>query len=238
MRLSCPNCAAIYELSEDRLTPGGSHVQCSDCHTRWFARPPALAAPSPAPAPLQAVERPSEDEIIARLETRAATRGTAAPAPAASSFSEPIAFPGPTRPRPAEQPAAEPQTAHPPSAAAAAAPAPATPAPPTQAPPPAAAAPTPLRPRSDRPAPAAPRPNAPAPGRPQPGARGQGRLGFALALALALLGLGLYLGAEGLAAQAPAAAPALQSYAAGIDAARDWIEAALGPLRPQAAPDA
>ena len=27
MRLSCPNCAAIYELSEDRLTPGGSHVQ-------------------------------------------------------------------------------------------------------------------------------------------------------------------------------------------------------------------
>jgi predicted Zn finger-like uncharacterized protein len=233
MRLSCPNCAAIYELSEDRLTPGGSHVQCSDCHTRWFARPPALAAPSPAP--LQAVERPSEDEIIARLETRSAARGTAAPAPAASSFSEPIAFPGPTRPRPAEPPTAEPQTARPPSAAAPVAPAPATPAPPTQAPPTPAAAPTPLRPRSDRPA---PRPNAPEPGRPQPGARGQGRLGFALALALALLGLGLYLGSEGLAAQAPAAAPALRSYAAGIDAARDWIEAALGPLRPQAAPDA
>ncbi|PJN93938.1 hypothetical protein CNY89_17450, partial [Amaricoccus sp. HAR-UPW-R2A-40] len=50
MRLSCPNCAAIYELSEDRLTPGGSHVQCSECHTRWFARPPALAAP-PSPSP-------------------------------------------------------------------------------------------------------------------------------------------------------------------------------------------
>lgn len=233
MRLSCPNCAAIYELSEDRLTPGGSHVQCSECHTRWFARPPALAAPSPSPAPLQAVERPSEDEIIARLETRAAARGTAAPAPAASSFSEPIAFPGPMRPRPADPPAAEPQTARPTSAAAPVAPAPATQAPPTPA-----AAPTPLRPRSDRPAPTAPRPNVPEPGRPRPDARGQGRLGFALALALALLGLGLYLGSEGLAAQAPAAAPALQSYAAGIDAARDWIEAALGPLRPQAAPDA
>jgi predicted Zn finger-like uncharacterized protein len=211
MRLSCPNCAAIYELSEDRLTPGGSHVQCSDCHTRWFARPPALAAPPPAPSiPASAVarERPSEDEIIARLETRASARGAAAPASTAPA-SDPIAFPGPTRPQPA--PRAEPP---------AAAPSPASPAAPQPA--------TPLRPRVDRPAAT----SAPAAPRPHPSRPGKGRLGFGLAVGLATLGLALYLGAESLADSAPATAPALESYAAGIDAARDWIQATFGSLRP------
>lgn len=199
MRLSCPNCDAIYELSEDRLTPGGGHVQCGECHTRWFARPPAPASPAPA------AERPSEDEIIARLETRAAARGPATPAPR-GPFSEPIAFPGAPRPQPA------------PSGA------------PTG---PAPAPPTPLRPRGDRPAPAAAPPALP----PRSGRRG-GRLGFALALGLVAIGLGLYLGSGVLAARAPSAAPTLHAYAAGIDAARDWVEAALGPLREGAPPDA
>ena len=56
MRLTCPNCGAEYEVPEGLVPPGGKHVQCSDCHTRWFMRGAA---------------RPmlSEDQIIRRLET-------------------------------------------------------------------------------------------------------------------------------------------------------------------------
>lgn len=217
MRLSCPNCGAIYELPEDRLPEGGGHVQCTDCHTRWFARRPPAAAPG---------ERPSEDEIIARLEARTPPR--AAPAPGASgapgASAETIPFPGPRRPQPEpqaqpqSQPQAQPQTQASPAAAA-------EPAQPGKVvPPQPAAQPTPLRPRPDRPTPAA------APGLP-PAPRRRGGLGFALALALAAAAFGLHLGARPLAAQIPAAAPALSAYADQVEALRDGIESTLGPLR-------
>ena len=173
MRLSCPNCGAIYELPEDRLPEGGGHVQCTDCHTRWFARRPPAAAPG---------ERPNEDEIIARLEARTPPR--AAPAPGTPGASaETIPFPGPRRPQP--DPQAQPQSQSQPQSQPQASPAPAEPAQPGKvAPPQPAAQPTPLRPRPDRPAPAA------APGLP-PAPRRRGGLGFARARALGATAFGL-----------------------------------------------
>ncbi len=58
MRLSCPNCATLYEVPDGALPAAGQHVQCTECHTRWFVK-------GPEPRALL-----SEDEILARLETR------------------------------------------------------------------------------------------------------------------------------------------------------------------------
>jgi predicted Zn finger-like uncharacterized protein len=57
MRLTCPNCGAEYEAPRSMMPAGGRHVQCSACHTRWFAR---------------ADSRPqlTEDQIIRKLESR------------------------------------------------------------------------------------------------------------------------------------------------------------------------
>ncbi|WP_290753681.1 zinc-ribbon domain-containing protein, partial [Amaricoccus sp.] len=92
MRLTCPTCAAAYELPDDQLPAGGSHVQCSSCHTRWFAR----ARPAE-------VEPPSEEEIIARLATRARPAPSDAPpdTPPARDPAAPTPFPTPPRPPPA-----------------------------------------------------------------------------------------------------------------------------------------
>ncbi len=44
MRLSCPNCDAQYELSDDAIPAGGRDVQCSNCGHAWFQMPPAHEA--------------------------------------------------------------------------------------------------------------------------------------------------------------------------------------------------
>lgn len=58
MRLSCPNCGTLYDVPDSALPAAGQHVQCTQCHTRWFARGPEPAT------------RLTEDQILARLETR------------------------------------------------------------------------------------------------------------------------------------------------------------------------
>lgn len=58
MRLSCPNCNQTYHLPDGALPQAGQHVQCSACHTRWFAK-------GRAPAP-----KLSEEEILANLDAR------------------------------------------------------------------------------------------------------------------------------------------------------------------------
>ena len=55
MRLTCPNCDAEYDVPDGMVPAAGRHVQCTSCHTRWFARGTAEAAPS-------------EDQIVTRLE--------------------------------------------------------------------------------------------------------------------------------------------------------------------------
>jgi predicted Zn finger-like uncharacterized protein len=52
MRLTCPNCGIEYEVPEGQVA-SGRHVQCTACHTRWFAR---------------ALRPASEEQVLARLE--------------------------------------------------------------------------------------------------------------------------------------------------------------------------
>ncbi len=94
MRLICPTCDTTYDVPSGQIPEAGRHVQCSNCHTRWFARPPAEAAPS-------------EDQVIYRLESRAARPRPVAPvsfAPAPGSRPEPVPEPAPA-PVPAPVPA-------------------------------------------------------------------------------------------------------------------------------------
>lgn len=68
MRLTCPNCAAEYEISAHLVPTDGRHVQCTACHTRWFARPFS------EPAPVE-----DEDVILRRLEARPRLVSSVAP---------------------------------------------------------------------------------------------------------------------------------------------------------------
>lgn len=48
MRLTCPNCAAQYEVDERVIPASGRDVQCSNCGQAWF-QPPAGAALAETP---------------------------------------------------------------------------------------------------------------------------------------------------------------------------------------------
>lgn len=65
MRLTCPNCAAEYEVPEDVIPAEGRDVQCSDCGQTWFQAAAAHTAAAPlaedAPAPAEAGEEPEQD---------------------------------------------------------------------------------------------------------------------------------------------------------------------------------
>jgi predicted Zn finger-like uncharacterized protein len=65
MRLTCPTCGARYEIADGMIAPEGQHVQCTNCHARWFERP---ASREPG-------GKFGEDEIIARLNRRAGGAG-------------------------------------------------------------------------------------------------------------------------------------------------------------------
>lgn len=79
MRLSCPNCGTEYDIPDGMVPAAGRHVQCTSCHTRWFAK-------------AQAAKSLSEDEILARLQMRDA-RPPAEPFVAGSRFPAPVAVP-------------------------------------------------------------------------------------------------------------------------------------------------
>jgi len=221
MRLTCPTCGAIYEPPEGLLPSVGSHVQCTACHTRWFFRP---ARPAPAM---------SEDQILARLETRrpdltlagqgaqAAPEGPPGDAATGGAPREPERAPEAEPPAPPPGPrrrldltgrevggAAEP--VHGPAALPA-----------------EADTPGPLRPTV-----AAARPVQ----RVEIGAETRaGRNRFAIGLTLGLLlgagALGLYRYGEPIGAKLPAAVPMLDAYDGHVASLRERIEAGLGPLR-------
>lgn len=63
MRLTCPNCGAIYEVPDNVIPEDGRDVQCSNCAHTWFQ--------GPAEAPIDASDAP-EDTIEVEEETVAA----------------------------------------------------------------------------------------------------------------------------------------------------------------------
>ncbi len=71
MRLTCPNCGAIYEVPDNVIPEDGRDVQCSNCAHTWFQGPatptdPAEEAPAPVEEPQEQVTEPeasADDEI-------------------------------------------------------------------------------------------------------------------------------------------------------------------------------
>ncbi len=217
MRLTCPNCAAEYEIAAHLVPPDGRHVQCTACHTRWFARPVA------EPAPVE-----DEDAILRRLEARPRLVSPVAPvvvplSPPAAPAPPVTAFERTDNTDAAEQAPAEPEVSED-----------------------APEVPEAEEPREWRPAlvPATGEPrivNLPAPsGRArldltvEPGPAPMtlvpsSRFGHGLVLALVVVALAAaaYLWRAPLAAQVPAAAPGLAAYGKFVDDLREALAGAF-----------
>jgi predicted Zn finger-like uncharacterized protein len=61
MKLSCPNCGAIYEVPENAIGATGRKIRCRACDTSWFEpgrAAPAVAAESPPPVASPAAPMP------------------------------------------------------------------------------------------------------------------------------------------------------------------------------------
>jgi predicted Zn finger-like uncharacterized protein len=220
MRLTCPNCGVEYEVPEAAVAPAGRHVQCTACHTRWFAR---------AAAPV------SEEQILSRLEAWS-------PRPRLVPVPDPEPAPEPGNEagnflweQPDAEGAAEPPRAQPAPTPLARPAGPVKPAHRPTVPRPAAVADSvpPARPAPRLDLDAGPVPAAAAPRR-----RSRFGRGLLLVLALAALALGAYRFRDDLAARAPEAAPALRAYGAWVDGVREEIEERIAPLRPAQAPAA
>jgi predicted Zn finger-like uncharacterized protein len=217
MRLSCPNCGVEYEVPEALVPEAGRHVQCTACHTRWFVRPGAV----------------SEDQILSRLEQWSPRPRLVAAAPDAPDpddvgnflWEEPEDS-GPPEPDPAA--AARPAAALEPAAAEPASRRDALPKP-GERPEVAGPAPRELRrsPRLELDTGARRGPEAAAP-------KPASRFGHGLVLVLAIFAAAFaaYRFRGEIAAQVPAARPALEAYGAEVDALRDRVEGYLAPLRP------
>ena len=57
MKLTCPSCAAAYDVADDAIGPNGRKVRCRACGASWHEPPrpravlPLALPPQPAPAP-------------------------------------------------------------------------------------------------------------------------------------------------------------------------------------------
>ena len=76
MRLTCPNCDAIYEVGDSVIPEEGRDVQCSACGTTWFQesaralrRSTASEDSSVAQDPVEAVESDSDPEAEAESQS-------------------------------------------------------------------------------------------------------------------------------------------------------------------------
>ncbi|WP_417475633.1 zinc-ribbon domain-containing protein [Leisingera sp.] len=95
MRLTCPNCAAQYEVPEEVIPAEGRDVQCSNCGETWFQ---AAAARATEPTTTDA-------------DSAAAPQETDAEHTAPASAKQPSqAGPSTPKPEPAPKPGAAPET--------------------------------------------------------------------------------------------------------------------------------
>lgn len=251
MRLTCPNCGAAYDAPANLIPRDGRHVQCSDCHTRWFVtggerptlseeqvlarlesrRPKLRAVPEPEPEP----EPVAEHFIWESPEPGTAGDDDPAPGPADPHIerAEPAGRSVPSRPalRPGTAPS-KPGAFDPAGLSAAPSVPQPLPVPDTPEPPPT----HPATPRSSAGPTAAP--DRPAPRRTSPrldltgehvgegGARpSRSRFGRGLAVALACFAVALlaYVYADRLAVWAPPLAPAVGAYVDFVDTLRDAV---------------
>ena len=74
MRVTCPNCSAVYEAPDAALGVGGRRVECSACGQQWFQPGPELEAMESGPSTMPGLSDAAR-ELSALSET------TPAPAP-------------------------------------------------------------------------------------------------------------------------------------------------------------
>ena len=99
MRLTCPNCAAQYEVPEDVIPAEGRDVQCSNCGQTWFQA--AAGAPA-AETPAEDAAAAPEAEAAPVAETPPESHPEPEPEPAEESFAEPAEAAAEEDPEPEE----------------------------------------------------------------------------------------------------------------------------------------
>lgn len=241
MRLTCPNCGAVYEIAEAMVPVAGRHVQCTACHTRWFVRG-------------EVAKEESEDDIVQRLEARSHLRPV--PTPVREVAPEPAPFPRSQRSDPASSvgtPPSQPPDKAPDALAPQREPErPGVPAPDRKPVSPTQPRPVAAGPQGPRAVPAKPagRPMQPGEGpslRPAPRldlgvdsgrqsaapAPAPTRFWRGVAVVLVVFGLALaaYVWRIELATRVPAAAPAINAYGQSIDTLRLELEQHIERLR-------
>ncbi|MFW8595621.1 zinc-ribbon domain-containing protein [Cribrihabitans neustonicus] len=77
MRLTCPNCAAQYEVPDDVIPAEGRDVQCSECDQTWFQ--PGVAEEAAAQAPDTTRPEHTKPEAPETAAPDAPESGTPAP---------------------------------------------------------------------------------------------------------------------------------------------------------------
>lgn len=87
-RITCPNCAARYEIAAEVLGPAGKKVRCVRCGHVWLAtsegeaRASGLSDAPPWPEPRQVrVREPEEESAAEPVRAAAITAAAAAPPP-------------------------------------------------------------------------------------------------------------------------------------------------------------
>ncbi len=95
MRLTCPNCAAQYEIDASLIPETGRDVQCSNCGKTWFQPPEGglpVEEPAPEPAPEPALEpevaepEPAPEPVAAEPEPAPEAPVEPAPEPVGDGF--------------------------------------------------------------------------------------------------------------------------------------------------------
>ncbi|MEE9453713.1 MAG: zinc-ribbon domain-containing protein [Paracoccaceae bacterium] len=64
MRITCPSCAAQYDVEENDISSSGQEVQCSDCQTVWMQERDGSVRTTPTENPAQPDVAPKPDDPV------------------------------------------------------------------------------------------------------------------------------------------------------------------------------
>jgi predicted Zn finger-like uncharacterized protein len=69
MRITCPNCAAQYEVDDDAIPEAGRDLQCSSCGHTWFQLPPMVeAALEASESAMPDTQEPQSEDLARETE--------------------------------------------------------------------------------------------------------------------------------------------------------------------------